>query len=89
MQLADKNAELSWLQAKPMKLTDKVRRVNWQNAAGASVSDDIKSIAGACKHPSKRAKMTHQSKDFSTALSTAASFALLPERDDFESCCKM
>lgn len=57
-QVAAKSAELLQLSAKHNKLTDELSRVESQNAAGAAVLDDLKSVAKNCERPIKRAKVT-------------------------------
>lgn len=51
-----KNADLSWLLAKHVELTDKLSHVKSKHAAEAIVSDDLKSVASACKRLTKCAE---------------------------------
>lgn len=77
---------LSQLSAKHDDPTSELGRVKTQYVAGATVSDGLKSVAGACSKPAKRAKMTCQCKESSTTPLKALFLALLAERDDFENC---
>lgn len=80
-QLAAKSAELSQLAAKYGEQTDKLSRLKSQHAAGATVVNDLKSIAEAYERPAKCAKITWQCKESSTIPLTAKFLALLSERD--------
>lgn len=57
-----------------------------RNAAGATVSNELKSVAGACERPTKRARLMCQRKESSTTPSSTAFLAPMAERVDFESC---
>lgn len=87
-QLAAKSVELLQLPAKHVELKDMLSRVKVQNAAGATVSDDVESVAGAYERPAKRARMTRQCEDSSTTSSTTTLLALLVEWDDFREHCE-
>lgn len=61
--LEAKSAKLLQLSARHGDMADKLRRVKSQNAAGATVSNDLKSTVEACEHPTNRSKMTSQCKE--------------------------
>lgn len=79
---------LSQLSAKHVEQADELGRVKWQNTAGDTVSDDLKTGTRACERPAKRVKMTCLCKDFSTTPSTAAFQAVLAGQDDFKNHCE-
>lgn len=87
-QLAAKGAELLQRSAKHVVLTVESSRLKLQSAAGFTVSEDLKLVAGARERPEKRAKETRRCKEAFAKPSTAAFLALLAERDGFETCCK-
>lgn len=55
-----------------------------QSAADTTMSDDLGSVARACKRIAKRAKKTSQCGDPSTTLSAAAFLAFLAKRGDIK-----
>lgn len=81
-------AKLLELFVKNGKVADALSRVKLQTAAGDTVSDDLKSIAGSCGRPSKRAKLARPYKNLSTTSSMAALSALLAERQDYKIRCE-
>lgn len=83
---ATKSLGLSQRAAEHNELTSELRRVKLQHTAGATVSDDLKSVAGASARPAKRFRMTLMCKKGSTAPPTTAFSALLIVRDDFKNC---
>lgn len=86
--LAAKSAELLQLSEKHGKPNDVFSQAKSQSAAGATLLDDLKSVARACERPAKHAKMTQVCKGFSTTSSAAVFLALLKERDDLKSRCE-
>lgn len=87
-QLAVTVAELLQLLAKYGGLSDGLRVVRLQPAAGTTVSANLKSAAGRCERFAQSAKMTRPCKESSTTASKAAFSALLTERDDLKNCCE-
>lgn len=87
-QLSAKSAELLQRSAKHIEPTDKSSRVKSQIAAGASVLNNLKSVAGNCERLNKRPRVTRQCAGLSTTLHTAAFSALLDEREDYKNCCE-
>lgn len=85
-QLVLANVELLRLSAQHGELNDELNRVKSQYGAGATVSDDLRLVAGACERPAKRAKKTQSCKESSTTPSTAESPAALTEKDDLKNC---
>lgn len=76
-QLAAKSAELVQLSAERGELYDELSLANLQHAAGATVSEDLESLAGACDRPSKRTKVTRSCEESSTKPPAAGFLALL------------
>lgn len=75
---------MSQLSAKRSKLTDELKELKSQNVAEGTVSDDLKSIAGICEPPKKRARVTSQCEEWSGKPSTAAFSPLLAELEGYK-----
>lgn len=69
-------------------MKDDLNCVKSRHEAGATVSDDFRSVTEACKRPKIRAKRTQLRKDCSTTPSTAAFLALLTDRDGLRNRCE-
>lgn len=82
-QVMAKSAKLSQPYAKHRELTNELDGEKWQNAIGATVLDELNSVAWNCECPKKRVRVTRQCKHSSTTFSTAASPALLAEWEDY------
>lgn len=54
--------------------------------AGATVSDDLRSVAWACERPTKCAKGARTGGEAPTSPSTEAFLALVSESDDLTNC---
>lgn len=87
--LVAKSVELSQLSAKHSELTNEFSHMISQLVAGATVSDDVKMVAGARERPARRAKLTCQCKESSPTSSTAAELALLTEKDELKNRCEV
>lgn len=57
-------------------------------AAGATVTDDLISIASACDRPGKRAESAQSCAELSTTPPKVSFLALLTVRDDLKNCCE-
>lgn len=75
-QLAAKSADLSKLLANHVEWTDELGFVKLPSAAGATVSGDLKPLAGVRERPARRTKATRKCKDSSTTTFTVALLAL-------------
>lgn len=87
-QLTAKSIELPEMLAKNGELASELRRLEVQSAAGGTVSDNGRLVAGSCARPSKRAEVARPCKDSFTTPSTAALPALLAERKDYMNRCE-
>lgn len=65
-------------------LTNKLSDMKSENAAGADVLDDLKSVAGNCERPKTRAKVAGQCEEPSTTALTAAFLVQLAEWVDYK-----
>lgn len=88
VQLAARNAKLSQLLAKHMRLTDELNRVNLKSMAGATESNILESVAEAWRRPANCAKVTLQCRNTSAMPSTTAFALLLTKRADFRCSCE-
>lgn len=86
--LVAKSTELSQSSALNVEMSNEPNRGKLQIAAGDTLSDDLRSVAGACKRPAKRAKMTRQCKCLSSIPSTLVFSTRLEEKDDLKNCCE-
>lgn len=62
--MAAKSVDVLQLSAKNVELADELSHVKLQSAAGATVSNDLKSVAGACERHAKRAKLDASEQKF-------------------------
>lgn len=76
------------MSAKHGELTDKLVCGKLQNAARATVSDNLKLVAGNWERPNKREKVTRWCREPSTTPSVAASFLLPASRKNLENRCE-
>lgn len=88
VQLTTKSSKLSELFATNSGLADKLSRAKEQDAAGGTVSDDLKAVAVSCELSSERAEETHPCEDSSTTSCTAAYSALLADWEDYKNFCE-
>lgn len=76
------------MSAEHSMLNEELGRVKSNRAAGATVTDDLKSDGGVCERPVKRAKRTLSCKTFSTTPLMAKLLAVLTESDDLKHLCE-
>lgn len=83
--LAATNAEFWQLSERHGELDNKLGPSNLQHVGSATLSHDLKSIAGACERSAKRANMTRSCRTVLATPSAAALSTLLTERDNLKS----